>query len=72
MGFQGGDKLFHFYGKIAEKLPNFNLGEIDLPSKTHAKFHNEIWILSAICALITRWLHPPPPTSSPSEENTCL
>ena len=35
----------------------FNLGKIDLPRITHAKFQMEIRILSAICSLITRLLH---------------
>ena len=34
-----------------------NLRKIDLPSITHAMFHNEIRIRSAICALIMRWSH---------------
>ncbi len=35
----------------------FDLGKIDLPMIIHGKFHDKIRILSAICALITRWLH---------------
>ena len=35
----------------------FDLGKIGLPRITHAKFNNEIPILSAICAWITKRMH---------------
>ena len=42
---------------------------IDLPRISHVNFYNEIRILSAICALTTRWVTLPPPPCFESIEN---
>ncbi len=51
------------YWAVSHYVSNllFNLRKIELMWIIHAKFNNKIRILSAICTLITRWLHQPLP-----------
>ncbi len=50
-------------GSVVSRYFLFIFWKLDLSRRNHTNFDNEIRIVSAICALITRWLRFVPPPS---------